>query len=319
MRKLTAYACALALFAGCSGKSTSGGPTSPSPGSPTSTANLSGRVTDGTSEAPLPIAGAQLRITDGVNAGKTATTDASGDYTFTALRREPFTISVSANGYQATDVPVDLRSEIIKNMKLSPNAPRGPFGSGQFTVGVDVAHGRYFADPQAGCYWERQRGSSGTFGDIIANKFVGYDASQFIVDILSTDVAFKTDPKCGTWYDAPRQGAQSSIPPGVWLVGAQIAPGTYETSSRASCYWERLKHFQYQGITGVIANSFSAGSKPQSVTIAATDAGFSTDGNCGTWTRTSSLTSPSTALQAPQSIADIELQRALYEQAQRNR
>lgn len=319
MRKLTAYACALALFAGCSGKSTSGGPTSPSPGSPTSTANLSGRVTDGASDAPLPIAGAQLRITDGANAGKTATTDAGGDYTFTSLRREPFTISVSANGYQTTDVPVDLRSEIIKNMKLSPSAPRGPFGSGQFTVGVDVAHGRYFADPQAGCYWERQRGSSGTFGDIIANKFVGYDASQFIVDILNTDASFKTDPKCGTWYDSPRQGAQSSIPPGVWLVGSQIAPGTYETSSRSSCYWERLKHFQYQGITGVIANSFSAGSKAQSVTIAATDAGFSTDGNCGTWTRASSPTSPSTALQAPQSIADIELQRALYEQAQGKR
>jgi hypothetical protein len=318
MRRLTPYFCALALVAGCGGGSTNDGPTSPNPSPPpTSTANLSGRVTDSANDSLLPVAGALLTIGDGANIGKTATTNASGEYTFTGLRRERFTVNVSANGYVTADVSVDLRSEFTRNVALTPSAPRTPFGSGQFKIGVDIAHGRYFADPQSGCYWERQRGLSGTFTDIIANRFVGYDAAQLVVDILNTDVAFRTDPKCGTWHDAPRHAAQSSITAGVWLIGAQIAPGSYEVSSRANCYWERLRHFQNQGVGGVIANSFSAAAKTQMVTIAATDAGFSSDGNCGTWTRTSAVTSASAAHDIPQSLADIEWQWTLYEQSQR--
>jgi hypothetical protein len=317
MHKAIVCSCALALLVGCSSGSTGDGPTSPSPGPPASTANLSGHVTDGASQSL--IAGAHLAITDGANAGRTATTNAVGEYTFMGLRREPLTINVSADGYAETEVSVDLRSEVTRDMTLSRGAPREPFGPGQFLIGEDITAGRYFADPQSGCYWERQRGLSGKFGDIIANKFVGYDAGQLVIDILNTDVAFRTDAKCGTWSDTPSHGVQSSIGPGVWLVGTQIAPGTYESSSRGTCYWERLKHFQYQGITGVIANSFSAGSKGLTVTIAPSDAGFNTDGNCGTWTRTSAPTASSIALQAPQTTADIERQRALFEQSRRQR
>ena len=185
-----------------------------------------------------------------------------------------------------------------------------------FRVGTEIRAGRYFSDPpQSGCYWERQRGSGGIIADIIANRFVTYDGMQYIVDILSSDVAFKTDAKCGTWFDSPRHGAQSSIPPGIWLVGMQIQAGTYQTSSGANCYWERLRHFQYQGVSGVIANSFSGAAKSQTVTIAGSDAGFSTDGNCGTWTRASALSALSSDAAATQSVADIERHRALYEQA----
>jgi hypothetical protein len=47
------------------------------------------------------------------------------------------------------------------------------------------------------------------------------------VDIAGSDLAFSTTADCGTWYTTPRLGSQSSIPSGTWLVGAQIAPGTY--------------------------------------------------------------------------------------------
>ena len=264
--------------------------------------------------AVLPIAGAVLTIGDGANAGKTATTNATGEYSFNELRREAFSMSVSASGYVTNSFSVDLGAAGTRDFSLTLTAPRAPFGGGQFRVGEQIVAARYFTDPlQSGCYWERQRGLSGTFGDIIANRFVAYDGKQYIVDILASDVAFKTDPKCGTWFDSPRHEPQTSIPAGVWLVGSQVAPGSYEASSGSGCYWERLRNFEYQGQTGVIANSFSAGSKTQSVTIAASDVGFSTDATCGTWTRVSAAAAMQVSAAPEQSLADIEHNRTLYE------
>lgn len=310
---------AILIATGCG----DGGPSFGSPAGPNApasqTANLSGRVTESGGSVVLPIAGAVLTIGDGANAGKTATTNATGEYSFSELRREAFSVSISASGYVTTSFSVDPGAAPTRDFALSLTAPRAPFGGGQFRVGEEIVAGRYFTDPlQAGCYWERQRGLSGTLGDIIANRFVGYNGMQYIVDILASDAAFKADVKCGTWFDTPRHGLQSSIPPGVWLVGSQVAPGTYEVSSGAGCYWERLRHFQYQGNTGVIANGFGAAGKTQSVTIAATDVGFSTDANCGTWTRASSAAHAQTADAPGQSLADIERNRVLYEETVRN-
>jgi hypothetical protein len=302
------------IAAACDRGSTSESPTGPNPPGPV-TANLSGRVTESTASAVIPIRGAQLTIADGGNMGKTATTDANGQYSFSGLRREAFSVTVSASGYLTTAFPIDLRGNATRDFPLTPSAPRTPFGGGVFAVGNEIVAGRYFSDPQSGCYWERQRGSGGTFADIIANDFIAYDGMQYIVDILPSDVAYKTDAKCGTWFDSPRHGAQPSIPPGIWLVGMQIQPGTYQTSSSAGCYWERLRHFQYQGISGTIANSFSAAAKSQTVTIAASDVGFSNDGNCGTWTRASAPSALSADAAPTQSAGDIERNRALYELA----
>ena len=322
MRIILGCFTALVLATGCGGGrggsfGSPAGPNAPGP----QTANLSGKVTESGASAVFPIAGAVLTIGDGANAGKTATTNDTGEYSFTELRREAFSISISASGYVTSSLSVDLQAGATRDFSLSLIAPRAPFGGGQFRVGAQIVAGRYFSDPlQSGCYWERQRGLSGTFGDIIANRFVSYDGMQYIVDVLASDAAFKTDPKCGTWFDSPRHGPQSSISAGVWLVGSQIAPGTYEASSGAGCYWERLRHFQYQGNSGVIANSFSGGAKTQSVTIAAADVGFSTDASCGTWTRASSADRTQAAAPPDQSLAEIERNHALYEQSiQRHR
>jgi hypothetical protein len=78
-----------------------------------------------------------------------------------------------------------------------------------------------------------------------------------------------------------------------------------------------LRNFQHQGLTGVIANGFGAVGKTQSVTIVASDVGFSTDANCGTWARVSA-----DRLEAPeppeQSLAHIERNHALHERTVRN-
>lgn len=157
------------------------------------------------------------------------------------------------------------------------------FGAGQHLVGSQISAGRYYADPStASCYWERNSGLGGTNAEIIANDFVAYDPMQLIVDVLATDIAFSTDADCGSWYTTPRQPAQTSIRPGTWLVNAQIAPGTYHVSAGANCYWERVRDFQ-GGLNSIIANDFVPSGGSLNVTIHSGDAGFTTDGDCGTW------------------------------------
>jgi hypothetical protein len=171
-------------------------------------------------------------------------------------------------------------------------SPPTTFGPGQFRVNSRIQPGRYFSDPDgSGCYWERESGLGGRSNDVIANAFIDYDAPQVIVDILSSDVAFMS-AACGNWFDEPREEAHTDIPPGEWLVGPQIAPGTYHATVGSGCYWERDRDFQ--GVTeSIIANAFIENRQTAVVSISANDVGFINDGRCGTWTRFASATEPS--------------------------
>ena len=167
--------------------------------------------------------------------------------------------------------------------------PRTQFGTGQFLVGTEIQAGRYFSEPQEGCYWERQRGLGGTLDDIIANEFVGFNALQWIVDILPSDRAFETED-CGTWFkDAVRFGLQTSIRPGVWAVNVQVPPGTYRANTLPGCYWERVRNFQGT-LNAIISNDFVSSGGNRFVTIRSSDTGFHSDEDCGEWTRTTSVT-----------------------------
>jgi len=169
-------------------------------------------------------------------------------------------------------------------------------------VNSAIPPGRYFADPsRSGCYWERQSGLGGTLGEIIANDVWVFDPPQVIVDILGSDLAFMGDGDCGSWYTTPRQPAQIDIPPGTWLVGAQIAPGIYQANVGAGCYWERERNFE-STVGSIIANDFIADASPRLVEIGADDVGFHNDSDCGTWTR---ATSAREIAAASQSRADI--------------
>jgi hypothetical protein len=187
--------------------------------------------------------------------------------------------------------------------------PVAQFGPGTHRVGPDIAAGRWFSVPSSGCYWERVTGFGGTLCEIIANDFVAYNAQQYIVDILTSDAGFKTDAQCGTWFETPRRPAQTNIGPGVWLIGDQVQPGTYRANASAGCYWERLRNFEHR-IASIIANEFMGSGGTALVTLAGGDAGFHTDGDCGTWTRSEALT-PTAVTDAPMSRAAIEANRAM--------
>ena len=80
--------------------------------------------------------------------------------------------------------------------------------------------------------------------------------------------------------------AQASPPPpqllgvgdGTHLVGQDIQPGTYRSEGSALCYWARLSGFGGE-LGDIIANGSDG---PEIVTVAASDAGFETQG-CGRW------------------------------------
>ena len=116
-----------------------GSPTSPGQGGSVS---LSGQVTSALTSTA--VSGATLTITDGVNVGKSATTDSSGNFTFTNLERGNFTVAVAAQGFapqsQAMSLPstqpvsfrlVGTRS-LIYNRSLVLNAFSGTGSS--FTI-----------------------------------------------------------------------------------------------------------------------------------------------------------------------------------------
>ncbi|MBV9652248.1 MAG: hypothetical protein JO296_19205 [Pseudonocardiales bacterium] len=76
----------------------------------------------------------------------------------------------------------------------------------------------------------------------------------------------------------------SSFGEGRFVVGTDIAPGTYRTTGKAGhydCYWERLKDSSGTS-ESIIANSLAPG--PATVTIDKADGAFQTRW-CRPWTR----------------------------------
>ena len=189
----------------------------------------------------------------------------------------------------------------------NPTPPPGSsFGPGHYLVGRDIPAGRYYSVANYGCYWERQSGLGGRLSDVITNDFVGYNTNQYIVDILSSDLAFMTDPDCGTWFTTPRRGFQSNVPPGVWLVNVQLSPGIYLANAQYGCYWERRRDFT-NSLAGIIANKFVSSAGAALVSVPASDVGFATDADCGVWARISATTTDSA--DGVQSTDDIRRQR----------
>lgn len=154
------------------------------------------------------------------------------------------------------------------------------FGSGVKIVGRDIAPGTYRSMGGDFCYWERLRGFGGTLREIIANEF---GAGPWIVTISATDKGFDSS-RCGAWtLDLSPITASPTDPfgDGMYFVGKDIAPGTWQSSGGDACYWERLTGFSGQ-FRDIKANDLLSGSTV--VDIEAGDQGFYSH-DCGTWTK----------------------------------
>ncbi|WP_167044899.1 hypothetical protein [Salinibacterium sp. ZJ454] len=164
----------------------------------------------------------------------------------------------------------------------APLPPPIRFGEGTHLVGSEVPAGVYRSEGGDGCYWERKSGLGGTYTEIIANSF-SMGGPQ-LVDIAPSDVAFETSG-CASWISIglhkPSSPA-SQFGDGMFLMGTDVAPGTYRATPTSYCYWARLS-----GVGGtiddVISNGFTA-NPTVTIALSAGDRAVESSG-CGTWTR----------------------------------
>ncbi len=164
----------------------------------------------------------------------------------------------------------------------TPTPSFASFGDGTYQVGKDIQPGTYRTRTGSpGCYYERLSGFGGTLSDIIANNNTDYPA---IVTISATDKGFSSQ-NCGTWTKDLSQitTSKTRFGDGMYIVGTDIAPGTYKNTGDTGCYYARLSGFG-NTTDDIIANNNT--DNTAIVTIAASDKGFQSDG-CGMWTKIS--------------------------------
>lgn len=91
----------------------------------------------------------------------------------------------------------------------------------------------------------------------------------------------KTVPGPARTVTAPPPAPKAAITEdGIYLVGADIKPGTYRSGASPDCYWARLRNTNGD-LDSIITNHNGGNSV---VTIKSTDKAFET-ARCGTWTK----------------------------------
>lgn len=103
----------------CSGKAAPTAPSASTPPAPLATWNLSGTVR---SAAGGNVAAAMVAILDGPDAGKQATADTVGHYSFTGLAQAGFSLMASASGYASVTEGVPLTENRVVDFQL-PRLP----------------------------------------------------------------------------------------------------------------------------------------------------------------------------------------------------
>ena len=202
------------------------------------TFTLSGLVTETPPTTSTVLSGVVVTFVDGANQGRTATTGADGRYQITGVVNGGYTVSAVRAGYTSVALPVGINGNTTLDFRLEPTAPRTSFGPGQYRVPADIPVGRYYSDPANGCHfaarpqlWRRAIG-----GDRRHHPATSTPASGSSI-CSPTDAGFVTDANCSFWFTTPRRGLLTSITPGMWIVGAQITPGTYRAdNSTQGCY-----------------------------------------------------------------------------------
>lgn len=126
------------------------------------------------------------------------------------------------------------------------------FGDGLWVVGADVAPGTYrvaapvvYSDDDSYCHWTTYDDVAGTLDHLVATGF-GDGRPTVVFDNVATVESIG----CGTWVHVDPKAlfknaeAATVIPEGEWLVGEDVAPGTYRTiaavemaQAEAACFW----------------------------------------------------------------------------------
>lgn len=185
---------------------------------------------------------------------------------------------------QATSQPTNAPTQTAATPTPAPTQKPAPtfltFGDGTYQVGKDIKPGTYRTRTGSpNCYYARLKGFSGSLNDVLANNNTDNPA---IVTILPGDKGF-TSENCGTWTSDLSQiiTSKTTFSDGMYIVGVDLAPGTYKNTPSQNCYYARLSNFT-GGIDSILANNNT--DNAAIVMISASDKGFEST-NCGTWTK----------------------------------
>ena len=164
---------------------------------------------------------------------------------------------------------------------------REEFDRGTWAVESEIPAGTYFADVPNGstCFWSRLSAFNGEPTAFVATELaVGHS----IATVQPFDVGFYSDG-CGYWNLVPNVAGVENVTrntqfdDGVYIVGRDVAPGTYVSSviEGEICFWSRLTGFDGDPFRRL--NIYA--SEGQAIaTILPSDAGFRSFG-CGAWSR----------------------------------
>lgn len=149
-------------------------------------------------------------------------------------------------------------------------------GDGTWEVGSDVQPGVYVGDGGNECQYQRLGDLDGDFPDVIVRGLL----DRPVVEIMDGDGGFRTEG-CGSWtaledYAGSPSGEMAGD--GIWLVGQDIEPGTYQAEGGDWCIWQRLSAFAPE------LDSVIEGGSDKRATVAPDDLAFYTEG-CGAWTK----------------------------------
>ena len=183
-------------------------------------------------------------------------------------------------GFEALGCGTWRRVESVAS--TSAPAASAAFGSGMWRVGVEVRPGLYSAalDDDRYCFWGRFSDFTGDPEDLLAGSFA---VGHALVLVAADDVGVYSDD-CGVWEltsALPDQLPQAEFGDGIYLVGAEVLPGTYETRNAEGgpCIWSRLSGFKgtdFERIATVVSDGAAF------VTVLDSDVGFRSTG-CETW------------------------------------
>jgi len=184
------------------------------------------------------------------------------------------TVTMTAAQTRAAKLPLTIRVGTRWCAAFKAPTVLTGFPDGIYAVGTGgVQPGTYRAAGSETCTWARLLALSNP--EVLANRS---GSGPSIVTINPTDGAFQSSG-CGTWVLNAPAVPTANPGPGVWRVGVDIQPGTYQSSGGDACYWARL--YSFQGNSQLESNVVFGST---TVTIKPTDVGFESN-RCGVWTR----------------------------------
>ena len=205
------------------------------------------------------------------------------EYGLTIDRAEAQAIDRVLAGCQSTDMVVLAPgASATATATPTPTAAATPTPSirpGTYAVGQDIDPGTYVGIAGTGvldtCYWARLQGVSGVLDDILANDIA---MGQFYIEVLEGDGYLETHCQITSLAAWPEPSElPESLQPGTYLVGRDIAAGTYRGEAGEEvdwCYWARLN-----GVTGElkdVAANHNATGGPFYVEVLDTDYALNT-------------------------------------------